>query len=214
MGILQQIRTKLGVSPEMPDSAALAHAARDLNARINQNRADAAAIEASIPGAVIASIDGAATERRKLERLESEHTALVRAADAIRREIVEARAHERAIELGKSWDNARERAGAVLAAATRIDEIVSTLAVAIAELRDEIIKFEASLPARAPDYDSSLQRNAAASAMDGLKARLLSASVIPSLRALAEDETAVALRVRLLTKKPKQESGEKAALGE
>src|SRR5208337_5008916 len=121
MGILEIWRTKFGSG--VPNSQVLTRGLGDLNERINQNRADAAAIEASIPGAVIASIDGAATERRKLERLESEHTALVRAADAIRREIVEARAHERAAALGKSWDNARERAGSVLASATRIDDL-------------------------------------------------------------------------------------------
>lgn len=70
MGILQQIRAKFGA--DVPDSAALTQALGDLNARINKNRADAATIEASIPGAVIASIDGAATERRKLANLQSE----------------------------------------------------------------------------------------------------------------------------------------------
>jgi predicted nucleic acid-binding Zn-ribbon protein len=97
MGILQQIRTKFGGNS--PDSVALTQAGGDLDTRMIKNRADAATIEASIPGAVIASIDGAATERRKLQALDSEYGALVKAADAIRREIAAAIAREAAAEL-------------------------------------------------------------------------------------------------------------------
>ncbi len=99
MGILQQIRTKLGLAADVLDSVALTQALGDLNTRINKNRADAAAIEASIPEAVVRSIDSAATERRKLQSLTSEHAALVSAADATRREIAAALARERDAEL-------------------------------------------------------------------------------------------------------------------
>jgi hypothetical protein len=124
----------------------------DLNARINKNRADAAAIEGAIPGAVIASSDGAATERRELASLQSEHTALVTAVEATRREIAEAHAREQAAEVEKAWDRLKElglesaQIGAELHAAIKsVVEVAGRLFAADAA-------FCAAVPAKTPDW--------------------------------------------------------------
>jgi hypothetical protein len=146
MGILQQIRTKFGVSDNTPNSIALTQALGDLNSRDNKNRADAAAIEAAIPSAVIASIDGAATERRKLANLDSEHGALVKAADLIRREIDAAVAREEAAELQARWETAVDSAEPVIVAVSEIESVIETLPGRIEKLRDTLGAFEARLP--------------------------------------------------------------------
>ncbi len=196
MGILQQIRTKLGAGPDMLDSVALTQALGDLLSRDNKNRADAAAIEASIPGAVLASIDGAATERRKLANLDSEHAALVKAADATRREIALAVAREEASEIQARWAVAVQSAGAVIVAVSEINPIIETLAGRLDKLLDTISAFEARLPWNPPsthrivaDYIGSARL-----AVDALAVSLRQARTI---RIHAEEAKACAAREAL-----------------
>jgi pyruvoyl-dependent arginine decarboxylase (PvlArgDC) len=147
MAILQQIRTKFGLSASIPDSVALTQAEDDLKARIKKNRAAHAKIEAAIPGAVIASTDGAATERKKLEALDSEHGALIKAADATHREIAEALAREEAAERQARWAGVVESSTApVIAAISEIETIVETLDGRLEQLLNTIGAFEAGLP--------------------------------------------------------------------
>ena len=146
--ILQTIRAKLGLGPDVPDSRVLTQALGDLNARINKDRADAAAIEASIPGAVIASIDGAATERRKLQALDSERSALVKAADATRREIAAADAADRFVELQSKWDATAALGNVYLQAARDADLAKVTVADRLEVVKAAQLAFEQSQPER------------------------------------------------------------------
>jgi predicted nucleic acid-binding Zn-ribbon protein len=203
MGILQQIRTKLGVGSEMPDSAALTQALGDLNARINQNRADAAAIEASIPGAVIASIDGAATERRKLERLESEHTALVKTATATRREIAEALAREKAAELDGKWERAERLGDELKEAGVEFRAAYDALISAARKVLAVNDRFVESVPVKAPDWSPQIFADGVAFFTERLASHVL-------LERVVTEQVAMGFKARPSTQQPKQ-SGATAA---
>ncbi len=106
VGILQQIRTKLSAGPDITDVVVLERELRGLQKRIEKNREAQQRIEASIPEAVVMSIDAAATERRKLSNLDSEHSSLMKTADAMQRELDAARAREAAAALEARWREA------------------------------------------------------------------------------------------------------------
>jgi len=192
MGILEIWRTKFGSG--VPNSQVLTRGLGDLNERINKNRADAAAIEASIPEAVIASIDGAATERRKLERLDSEHKALVAAADATRREIAEARRREAAADFEARWQRAEEKADELRAAGKAADETYSRLVAAVRLLiqaNEALIK---AVPAPARDWSPTLLSDGLALFLEKLGTRAMLPKTI-------EEQCLMALKGR-----PKKES--------
>jgi len=209
MGILQSIRAKLGVSPEMPDSAALTQALGEKLQEVNRIDADILALERRLPLDVIQNPDGGEASSRELADLKSKHDRLTATCDALRRENAEALARERAAELAARWNTAEERSGTVIAAAGKVDAIIESLADAIVELREAVVTFDSSLPTRAADYGSSLQSSAASFASAKLRA-IVTREPVTSLHTIAENDVAVALRARLLTKEPKQ-SGEKAA---
>ncbi|MGO9605658.1 MAG: hypothetical protein ACLQAT_20110 [Candidatus Binataceae bacterium] len=199
MGLIDLARSKLGIGPEVPDATARVRALDDISARIVRNRAATQAFRNDLPAATFRSPDAAAKQCHELTQLESEHDGLVATRKEIEREIAEAAAREQAARSESAWKVSTTHGDAVHARATAVDNAVATLASAIRELRTDIVAFENSLPMRAADYDSVLQRTGASLAIDALKARLLpsqSVMTIPSLRALAEVETMVALRAR------------------
>ena len=208
MSILSHILTKLG-RPDMPASSAFTEALADVNARIDKNRTAARALTDELPGAVIRSIDAGATERRRLSNLESEYSALLATASAIRRELDEALAGERAAQTDEAWNASAEDAAVVIAAAHEIDTIIETLAEGIEALRDAIGVFDAGLPTRGSDYRSELISSAASYAAAALGDRLQRALEIRSLAAIAKEETAVAFKAR--PSKQQEQSGAKAA---
>jgi hypothetical protein len=155
MGILEQIRSKFG-RPGILDSVALTQALGDLNARINKNRADAAATEAAIPAAIIESIDGAAAERGKLQNLESEHIALVSAADATRRAIAEALQREQTAEDMAQWERAEAFATWQLKArVVRIENQILKLREDLSGLLEDDSKLQKMVPAVPYDWDAN-----------------------------------------------------------
>ena len=215
MGILQSIRERLGAAPEMPDSAALTQALGEKLQEVNRIDADILALERRLPLDVILNPDGGEASSRELADLKSKHDRLTATCAALRRENTEALARERADELNARWMTAEEWSGAVLAAAGKVDSIIESLADAIVELREAVVTFDSSLPTRAADYGygSSLQSSAASFASAKLRAIVTREPVTSSLRTIAENDIAVALRVRPSNKQEPQ-SGEKAALGE
>src|SRR6266446_2198156 len=158
MGILRAIRIRFGA--DATDAEALTRALGELNGRINKNRVDAAAVEVSIPGAVIASIDAAATERRKLQALDSEHAALVKASLSVRREIETVRKRDADIELDERWDIFAKCYAEVVKNSNDCDALSGMSAVALNKLRDSIEAAERVMPVRAPDYQAALSSNA------------------------------------------------------
>jgi hypothetical protein len=105
MGILQTIRQKFGA--DMTDSMALTQGLGEINRKIDANRAAARVLESELPGAVLRSIDLGITERRKLMALQSEHDGLIATAEALKREIADAVAREKAVERDKATTRVR-----------------------------------------------------------------------------------------------------------
>jgi ribonuclease HII len=177
--IVEVVRTKFGLRPDTPDSVTLTRALDDLSARIDKNRAKAAAVEATIPEAVIRSIDGAATERRKLQNLTSEHTVLVLAADATRRDLAIAREREEAEAIQAQWNEAQKRGDALIAAAQKVDAaaiaVAETLDGPLEELRAVHSAFRSALPdGYGTDYRyaTDIARDGIALALDAIKVRV------------------------------------------
>jgi hypothetical protein len=194
MGILRTIRQKFGA--DMPDSAALTQGLGEVNRKIDANRAAARVLENELPAAVLRSIDLGIAERRKLTALNSEHDGLVATAEALKREIAEALAREKGVDLDKAWAVATEYGDAVIMAANNIDSLVGIVAEALGKLQDAVTNFEVSLPVRAHDYQSDLRGHGASFVANAIRARLQNLPVIPKLRTMAVEETTVALRVR------------------
>ncbi len=148
VGILQQIRTKFGLGADASDAAALERALHDLRLRIEKNHEAAQRLEAEIPSAVIASIDAAATERRRLSNLHSEHAALVVAAQATERELAEAKAREKADELERRWRHAESLRNAMLERAAAVQSTIETLTIQLREIEDSARAFSTAVPSR------------------------------------------------------------------
>jgi hypothetical protein len=159
MGIVEQIRTKFGLSADTPDSAALTQALGDLNGRINKTDDAIAALQAELPGAVIRSIDAGATERRKLATLRSEREGLVSAAEATRSEIAKALAREALAGRQARWAAVVESTGAVLVDISEVETSIETLDDRLEKLLETILTFEAQLPWDVPTRRSSIGRD-------------------------------------------------------
>ncbi len=194
MGILESLRSKFGT--DLSDVAALTRQLGEALGHVNRLDAAIAEVRDGLPLDMVRSIDAGAGSRNKLAKLQSERAGWAETADALRKEIDAARAAEDAAELGKAWDVAAELGAVVVKNANDVDALCGTLALAIEKMRDAVVAFEVSLPARARDYDSSLQRHGASFAFDAIRARLQNLVKIPKLREMAKEEITVALRVR------------------
>lgn len=126
--------------------------------------------------------------------------------DATRREIAGALKREQMLALDEKYHACAAAHDLKVAAAAIIDATIATLADQIEKLRAAAGEADSLLPAHPYDYQPMLQGNVASITYSALQARLRSEPVVPTLKALAEDEKIVALRER-----PKlEQSGEKS----
>src|SRR3981189_2177529 len=109
MALLDFLRTKSPV--DRPHSAVLEQGIADVDAGIDKNRADAQALTDELPSAVIRSLSGSPSERKrradleaKLANLNAEHTGLLSTAAALRRELDEALEREAQASLDAEWE--------------------------------------------------------------------------------------------------------------
>lgn len=152
MGILQSVRTVLGLASDLPDSAALQRALDEVGGRIARCREKIASLEQELPAAVIRSIDSGAAERRKLSQLQSELAGLETTRAAIERELAEALKAEADQELAARWAVSEQYGDEFIALAARANDAVDQLTDVCVEMLAKYEHFFRSLPVQAGDF--------------------------------------------------------------
>jgi hypothetical protein len=122
MGILQSIRERLGVAPELPDSEALDQALGDKLQEINTVNAEILAHEERLPLDVIQSPDRGEASGRELVDLKSTRDRLTATCDALRREIAAAIKREATAEKIAELEATAEKGRACLPLAKALIE--------------------------------------------------------------------------------------------
>src|ERR1039458_8200512 len=112
MGILQSIRERLGVAPELPDSEALTQALGDKLQEINGLDAEIPARGRRLPLDVIQDADGGDAASRELADLKSKRERLAATCDLLRRELATAREREADAQKIFEFEAAAEKARA------------------------------------------------------------------------------------------------------
>jgi hypothetical protein len=198
MGILEQIRSKLEIGADVPNSKALTQARNVEQTKLDKKDRDIQAVKDGLALAALGA-DGGQASTDRLERLGRERTALQAIVDALRTEIATALEAERTAADQAQWDKSAERGGRLLAAATPADAAVRVLVDTLQELKSEQRAFESSLPDRPPGYVSPIASDGTAIALDRIKASWRgdgSVERVSSLEAVAKEEVAIALGMR------------------
>ena len=146
MGILQSIRERLGVAPELPDSEALTQALGDKLQEINGLDAEIPARELRLPLDVIQDADGGDAASRELADLKSKRERLAATCDLLRREIATAREREADTQKIFEFEAAAEKARACAPLVKDLVKAIVPAAEAARALLDAHAKYVGAIP--------------------------------------------------------------------